>query len=268
MEDELSQWREGAAAALMCPLALVLGFYIMGNHWRGSALMLNCFKNSLGTVLFLIMSAYTRSSVAAGVGGGGEGGGFWPANPWVVTMLVVSAVIGIVVGDNVWLHALLLIGPRRVILVDSIKPFVAEVLAILILGERGNVRLYMGMVCTMAGVTLVALEKKQGPASDTGDADAGAEMGERKQAGGGGGGGGDLQDKKDRGDEEQGQVSGVEASSIQGKGKGQGVGAEVETDKVGDGDASEDVMRRGYAYAVINVVLDTYGAVLVKQHAG
>ena len=44
--------------------------------------------------------------------------------PARVDMLVLSGVLGITIGDVVWLHALKLLGARRLILVDSVKPFV------------------------------------------------------------------------------------------------------------------------------------------------
>ena len=50
--------------------------------------------------------------------------------------LVISAFIGITVGDNCWLIALKAIGARRVILVDAIKPFAAALLAWPIFGEE------------------------------------------------------------------------------------------------------------------------------------
>ena len=44
--------------------------------------------------------------------------------PARVDMLVLSGVLGITIGDVVWLHALKSLGARRLILVDSVKPFV------------------------------------------------------------------------------------------------------------------------------------------------
>ena len=43
-------------------------------------------------------------------------------------MLCFSSLIGIVIGDWFWLKALKLIGARKVIIIDSIKPFLGAIL--------------------------------------------------------------------------------------------------------------------------------------------
>ena len=43
--------------------------------------------------------------------------------------------LGIVVGDNTWLRALQLLGARRVILVDALKPWLAAILGHFLLDE-------------------------------------------------------------------------------------------------------------------------------------
>ena len=50
-------------------------------------------------------------------------------------MLLLSAVIGIIIGDNTWLRALALIGTKRVVFVDALKPFLAAVLSRIFLDE-------------------------------------------------------------------------------------------------------------------------------------
>lgn len=119
----------------------------MGKHWKGSAILLNTLKNSFASFGFLCMvlveeathfSDSTHMNLAGGevsageksnwvevaspgkaVGvdsGGASGGNTGEAGVTTsVFMLIVSAVIGIVIGDNVWLHALKILGARRVI---------------------------------------------------------------------------------------------------------------------------------------------------------
>lgn len=48
---------------------------------------------------------------------------------------MLSAMLGIVIGDNTWLRALRLLGARRVILVDALKPWLAAVLGHFLLDE-------------------------------------------------------------------------------------------------------------------------------------
>ena len=93
-----------------------------------SSLFLTIFRDSLPSLAgFVILSFATR-----------------PENPFNSTVfngtdvgfLVLSSVIGILIGDNTWLEALRLIGARRVIVVDTLKPFMASVLGVVILNEH------------------------------------------------------------------------------------------------------------------------------------
>ena len=48
---------------------------------------------------------------------------------------MLAAFIGIVVGDNLWLYSLRVLGARRVILIDILKPRIALGMAKAALGE-------------------------------------------------------------------------------------------------------------------------------------
>jgi drug/metabolite transporter (DMT)-like permease len=114
----------GLGAALLSPLMMVIGFIIWDKHWTGSAFALNIFKCSLASILLLIMVLSTGTV--------GFSAMFMSFNG---TILMLSAMLGIVVGDNTWLRALKLLGARRVIVVDALKPWLAAVLGHYLLDE-------------------------------------------------------------------------------------------------------------------------------------
>ena len=71
-------------------------------------------------------------------------------------MLVASAFLGIALGDIIWLQALQTLGARRLILVDSIKPFVGAAFARILLGEKMAEMSALACLMTMSGIVLVA----------------------------------------------------------------------------------------------------------------
>lgn len=64
-----------------------------------------------------------------------------------------------VIGDFLWLEGLRLLGARRVIVVDTIKPFLAALIGWAILGEELRIPAFFGMAITVTGVVIVSLEK-------------------------------------------------------------------------------------------------------------
>ena len=97
------------------------------------------------------------------------------ATPETVAWLVVSAFVGIVIGDNLWLHSLQVLGARRVILIDILKPFIALAMARFVLLGGISVSVALGMVVTLCGVLAVSLEKtedhERGPAENNTEKD-------------------------------------------------------------------------------------------------
>jgi uncharacterized membrane protein len=129
--------------------------------------MLNAVKCTIATFFFLLLVPFRahvwRVAVHTGVTDASA-----PADrPARMDMLVLSAFLGITIGDIVWLHALKALGARRLILVDSLKPFVGALVAWLLLGERIKSESALAVLVTMAGVLLVALQRHHSsPQSD------------------------------------------------------------------------------------------------------
>jgi len=82
--------------------------------------MLNAVKCTIATCFFLAVVPFRlhvwERATASHADGSVQG-----ERPARLDMLVLSATLGITIGDVVWLHALKSLGARRLILVDSIK---------------------------------------------------------------------------------------------------------------------------------------------------
>ena len=242
----------GVAAATAAPLVMTLGFIAWENHWKGSAFALNLFKCNLASMAFLIMTCTTRSNP-------------FPSDVFTtqaVGYLFLSSTIGIVIGDWTWLEALQLLGARRVILMDSVKPFLAAFFGWLILDEELRPAAVGGIALTVVGVLVVSLEstKQQDDNTDSGHKDKKNFSSE-------------TNDKpSDEASESQSNSSpclesvaaGIIISSSSSP-MDEHVTKPDHTATVADDKTVRD-LRKGYPYAILNVALDTYGSVLTKQY--
>ena len=260
----------GTLAALAAPLSMAIGFVLWDKWWKGSAFSLNLFKAWISSAGFGVVVLAGASRMISPGGGAG-------ATALDQRMLVLSGFVGIVVGDQAWLLAMQRIGARRVIVVDVIKPFVAALLAVPLLGEPLRWGVALGMCVTLAGILVVSLERTDG--ADGAGADDGVD--------------------DDRGDGRDGDGDG------DGVGDGTGAAAataavDIELEVAGlemvvvrdDGAVDDDspppaqpppaqpppqqpqpqprprrgTLARGYLWSALNVALDVYGAILTKQH--
>jgi len=81
---------------------------------------------------------------------------------YAIPFIILSSLLGIVIGDCAELEALRLIGARRVLVVDTVKPFAAAILGNILLGEALYPAAFLGMILTALGVyvvLMVSLEK-------------------------------------------------------------------------------------------------------------
>ena len=156
----LMGYADGVISAATAPLFMAIGFVMWEKHWTSSALLLNIFKCTFASTIFLVVSILDRSF-------------FSVSNALFsfekVGYLILSSLLGIIVGDNMWLQALKLLGTRRTMLVDSIKPFVGALLSALILKEEVSLMLFLGMFFTASGVLLVGLERSEEMHTNSGE---------------------------------------------------------------------------------------------------
>ena len=144
----------GLAAALGAPAVGTLGF-VFYEAWGYSASLLNMVKGLGSGGVFLALALATGMQRRL-VGRAGD-----------VGSLVLSAFLGITLGDTAWLEALQLLGATRVILVTSLKPFVAWVFGALFLKERTlTLSAVAGLALTVGGVALVAIKPEEPGAAE------------------------------------------------------------------------------------------------------
>ena len=226
----------GIVAAAATPLLGAVGLFIWNKVWTGDAYTLNLVKCTLGSFGFVVVGLATRGA-----------GWLAAATPETVAWLVVSAFVGIVIGDNLWLHSLQVLGARRVILIDILKPFIALAMARFVLLEGISVSVALGMVVTLCGVLAVSLEKtedhERGPAENN--------------------------------TEKDGDVDGSIPDDVLLEVALDDAPAPKDDDEAADADAKPvvfssggDRMVVGYVAAALNVAFDTWGTVLTKQHGG
>lgn len=73
--------------------------------------------------------------------------------------LTISGFIGLVLGDSFLFKAFQEIGPRLTMLIYSVNPAIAAILAYFFLGEMMEMLAIIGVVVTLTGIGLVVLEK-------------------------------------------------------------------------------------------------------------
>ena len=225
----------GVLAATAAPLAMSAGFVIWDKRWvGGSGFTLNVFKCCLASVGFFV--------VVLAIGGIELEG----ASTRNRSLLVLSGFIGIVLGDTCWLIALKRIGAHRTIVVDAIKPFVSALFSRAILGEKRGAVQILGMVGCLTGIVVVSLERAN-------DADQEPKEKDAEE-------GGDSDDDSTNGAAVKDvAVNVVEVNKYHDKDR------EAKLEAPPSSQKSKSLLV-GYAYSVINVLLDVYGAILTKQN--
>lgn len=246
----------GVLAAAATPLLGAIGLFIWSKVWTGDAFALNLVKCSVGTMGFVVAGVASRS-------------GAWLSNASaeVTAWLVLSAFIGIVVGDNLWLYSLRVLGARRVILIDILKPFIALGMAKAALGEGVSVAVALGMCVTLGGVLTVSLEENRTGDEENGETDRDSVKNDTNAFD-------TVTDVTETSDVE-GVVGAVDeyetpehpirasASSAPRRNP-----AGLKTKTLKPPPFSPSVFVGGYVAAAANVALDTWGTVLTKQHGG
>jgi drug/metabolite transporter (DMT)-like permease len=81
--------------------------------------------------------------------------------PGTLILLGLSGVIGIGIGDTAYFQSLNDIGARRSLVLESLAPPLAAILAHVFLREYLSTRAWIGILLTIAGVTWVVLERVQ-----------------------------------------------------------------------------------------------------------
>ena len=145
------------AGGAVAPGLMAFGLFVWADAWTRSPLALNAFKCALGSSLFglVVLIFYRR-----------------PMPGRAVLWLAFSSLLGIVIADTLWLAALQILGARRMIAIDALKPFVAAFMGWLLLGDVVPWLGYLGVVICALGVYLLNVESAAKEADDAVDGDA------------------------------------------------------------------------------------------------
>mmetsp|Transcript_18869 Transcript_18869/g.24277 ORF Transcript_18869/g.24277 Transcript_18869/m.24277 type:complete len:405 (+) Transcript_18869:113-1327(+) len=166
----------GVTSALVAPFSMVVGFLIWDNHWTGSAFSLNMYKCNLAALGFAIVVWLSSSSPRITNSYGNhdllhdnkndddESPVFTSEK---VGFLMLSSAVGILLGDWAWLEGMRIVGARKVIAMDSMKPFFAALVGNIFLGESLPLAGFVGLILTVVGVALVGLEQENNHSSKT-----------------------------------------------------------------------------------------------------
>lgn len=82
------------------------------------------------------------------------------AEPERWAWLAASGVVGLVIGDQFLFHAYLAIGPRLGLLMLSLAPAIATLIAWIFLGETLSADKILGILLTLGGIAWVVLERR------------------------------------------------------------------------------------------------------------
>ena len=131
------------AGGAVAPGLMAFGLFVWADAWTYSPLALNAFKCTLGSALFgvVVLIFYRRPMLGRAV--------LW---------LAFSSLLGIVIADTLWLAALQILGARRMIAIDALKPFVAAFMGYFLLGDAVPWLGYLGVVICALGVYLLNVE--------------------------------------------------------------------------------------------------------------
>lgn len=135
----------GAAAALLSSAAWALGPVLFRKAGDSvSPLGLNLAKGIIGTVYLGILLLIF---------------GFNPIAPRDVALLALSGILGIAFGDTFFFMGLMRLGPRMAVLIETLCPVAAVLMAVALLGERPSHMVWAGIILTTGGVSWVLWER-------------------------------------------------------------------------------------------------------------
>lgn len=226
----------GALASLGSAFSLALGFMIWDVVWKkshGSAFSLNLVKCNTASFGFLIL---------------GLSLGFVNNDEWKysdIGYLMLSGFIGIIVGDLCWLEALSRLGAVQVLVIDTIKPFSAALFGWLFFKEPIQKIAYAGLFLTALGILIVGLDHERSFKKNV------------------------KKDMKIIVVVDDGVNSNISLEENEEQDRIATINEESEgIDRSDQQKEDLNASSRGYGYglAVTNVLLDTYGSVLTKQH--
>jgi drug/metabolite transporter (DMT)-like permease len=141
---------QGELAALGAALIWAIASLIyVGLGKQMSPLVLNFAKTGIAIALILLTLGLQASFPAIDL--------------WAGSLLLLSGIIGIGIGDTVFFAALNSLGARRTLLLQALAPPLTALLAALFLQEQLSLRACFGIALTIGGVAWVIAERTPDP---------------------------------------------------------------------------------------------------------
>jgi drug/metabolite transporter (DMT)-like permease len=132
--------------------------------WTGSALANEAAARRMGVLSLNLLRLVLGSLLLAATASLVRGRAFPLDVPgWAFSWLLLSGLLGLVFGDFCLFRAFVLIGVRRSMLVATVTPALAALIAWPVLGERLVSRDLLGMALTVAGVGTVVVGRRALP---------------------------------------------------------------------------------------------------------
>ncbi|MCL5991384.1 MAG: DMT family transporter [Bacteroidetes bacterium] len=114
---------------------------------RIGTIQLNIYRLLIGSIFLLITFLILNIQITAA--------------PMQILYLGLSSIIGLVIGDTFLFKGFETIGPRHTLLIMSINPAIAAIIAFFALNETLGGFAILGMIVTLGGIALVIMDKKQ-----------------------------------------------------------------------------------------------------------
>ena len=140
----------GESAALFAALLWTVSSMLWGRVHL-SAMTLNLCKNVFGLIFILGHLAVLSLVVSEPIFSAGAAAWGW---------LIVSGLLGILIGDAFYFRSLQILGPRLSLMLMTMSPFFAAILGYMFLGEGLTTLAISGIVLTVGGVFFVVLDRK------------------------------------------------------------------------------------------------------------
>jgi drug/metabolite transporter (DMT)-like permease len=119
-------------------------------NWLGSAFALNFAKNIIASTFYFITLSATGAVPSFNPG---------DASTVAFPFLALSAFLGVVIGDCTAIASLQRLGARRYLLIDCLKPALAQLLGVLFFSEKVTYRLAAGIAAVISGVYIASASK-------------------------------------------------------------------------------------------------------------
>eukprot|EP00930_Biecheleria_cincta_P032997 TRINITY_DN22857_c0_g1_i1.p1 TRINITY_DN22857_c0_g1~~TRINITY_DN22857_c0_g1_i1.p1 ORF type:complete len:459 (+),score=45.33 TRINITY_DN22857_c0_g1_i1:110-1486(+) len=142
-------------AVLLGPVFSTVGT-LLYERWQGSAASLNLIKCSIATILFATVVVSSDAMAATIIA----------LTPRVARMLMLSALLGVVIGDLLWLQALKLMGARMVILQTTLQPLISALAGAAFLNQPLAPSTGLAVAAVCAGLALAQAAKEPAAAVD------------------------------------------------------------------------------------------------------